>query len=607
MPKTQTPQAGKIVSLPNGILTQILLRGAELILPPNSTDVVPFPTIASQVCHLWRELALATPALWTTIRISGDLLSIQVAYLYTVRAQDHLLDITITLPAGNPHNVDRFALALDVLGPHLARWRTLALHVEEPELKYLSASLEDMNPAEFMQLKYLHLDTGMARLAVPRLPGLRGLRLQYAQALAFQHRWGLGAEFLHTLDISAMDFMCDKIRLSPERMPQLTTLVLREFPWQTPSRGLQVDFPTIRSLAVQFICCLPQSLEVLTTWVKLPGLEYLELKNMFFESVYEEPTRAEVPLAWEEPQFPSLHTLRLVDTKLTPRRLALLEILCPDITTVELVNVSGTDTLPTVYAHNTFGSIHNLHSVEPADREDNPPWPSLHTLRVDSATFGRWVEQFAERRSLLGPNRGLTSLALTPEPERDGLPVSLTAILDRAPFSTCSLLEGFIHPFFEDGSDFQVTHASQEDGAYEDEDTDYSEGGEPADYDYYDDYDDGAIYYLFNPKRLHNSSEYHEDFPDAGWDDSRTQWRCTEAYCEECEAREQRNVARCRGEEELDADVAASFQDPGPSIRRKGGQRDGKRRTRKKPQSVGGKRRFKDRKAGIDLEDFFVA
>ncbi|KAJ7167861.1 hypothetical protein C8R46DRAFT_1218776 [Mycena filopes] len=456
MSGTQRPQGGKIESLPNEILTEILLHGAELILPPSSPDMVPFATIASHVCHLWRELALVTPDLWTTIRISADRASLHAANLYVARARDRLLDITITLPENDSTQavgtdmaaVHHFDLALSILGPHLARWRTLVLHVGWTEREQLSGFLFSANPAELMHLTYLHLGEGMEVLppqvyppSPPAFPRLRGIRLQDARPLEFQLDKGM--ELLHTLDINATNIIGERyiFKNAVAAMPHLATLVLREFPCEIPTQTLKIR--TLRSLAVQFVRFAPESLETLTTWVKATNLEYLELANISLEPVSEDRTCVKVPSVWEEPQFPCLRTLRLVDTKLTPRKVALLEMLCPDITTLELVNVSGTETL----------------YVEPSRREDHPPWPSLRTLRADSATFGPWVERFTARGSLLGPDRGLTSLALAPDPERDELSVNLTAILDRAPFSTCGMLEGFTRPFFEDGSDFQITRA----------------------------------------------------------------------------------------------------------------------------------------------------
>ncbi|KAJ7135512.1 hypothetical protein C8R46DRAFT_1234872 [Mycena filopes] len=441
MSVAQKLQGGNIESFPNEILTEILLHGAS-ILPPNSPDMVPFPTIASWVCHLWRELALATPDLWTTIRINDNPASVRVANLYVARAHDRLLDLTITLPGGPPSSdysrVPRFTRILLMLEPHWARWRTLALDVSQNDGSRLSFCLSEAyaaNPAVFTHLTHLRLDGDVRNFPAPLFSGLRGYRLQNTRGLVFEV--GESMELLDTLDINATNILEDsrsqvEFRRAVAVMPRLTTLVLREVPRQTLREAFELR--TVRSLAVQFIRFPPESLEVLTAWVKLPKLEYLELKDTLSGSSQEEPTNAKVPsVVWKDPQFPSVHTLRLVGTNLTRRRLALLEIMCPNITTLELVNITGTDTLSTVYSYNAFGSIPSLHSelASATNREDNPHWPSLSTLRVDSATFGPWVESFTERRFLLRQDRGLTSLALAPGPERDGLPANLTALLFR--------------------------------------------------------------------------------------------------------------------------------------------------------------------------------
>ncbi|KAJ7167844.1 hypothetical protein C8R46DRAFT_1218763 [Mycena filopes] len=486
MSETQTPQAGRIESLPPETLIEILRHGAE-ILPSNSPDMVPFPTIASQVCRLWRNLALATPDMWTTIRISEELESIAAAGLYIARTRNRLLDITITLPPHSNYSIDYVALrhfdrVLNILGPHCRRWRTLALCVGHIDMHQLSFFLQSKHPEEFAQLTYLHLAEGiMAKFRVPRLPRLQAVRVQDIDTIV--PVVGERMEALHTLDIISASEIVDyrfgesSFQRAVERMPHLTTPVLREFQ-HAPREAFELR--TIRSLAVQFVSFGPGSLELLTAWFKAPNLEYLELQNIFFESRYEDHARVEVPLTWGKPQFPSLRTLRLVDATLTPRRLALLESLCPDITALELVNVNGTDTLPTIYIP-TFsrqpssGYIHyTLVPAKPSsatNREDNPPWPALRTLRVDSASFGPWVRRFVARRHWLGRGRGLTSLGLSPGPKRARLPVHLAKILEPTPFSTCGLLQGFTRPFFEDGSDFQAIRAPVKCSAYEDEDS----------------------------------------------------------------------------------------------------------------------------------------
>ncbi|KAJ7167830.1 hypothetical protein C8R46DRAFT_1218748 [Mycena filopes] len=479
MSETQTPQAGGIESLPPEILIEILWHGAE-ILPPNSPDMVPFPTIASQVCRLWRNLALATPDLWTTIRISEDLASVDAAALYISRTRNRLLDITITLPPNSGCIDYDFDRVLNILGPHRRRWRTFALHVGEREMHQVSVFLQSKDPKEFAQLTYLHVAEGiMGGFRVPQLPRLQAVRVQDIDTIVSVV--GERMEALHTLDIiSASEIVCyasgeSSFQRAVELMPHLTTLVLREFQ-HAPRQAFEL--PTIRSLAVQFISFGPWSLELLSDWFKAPNLEYIELQNMHFQPRDENSIWVGVPSTWEKPQFPSLRTLRLVDATLTPRRLALLEVLCPNITALELVNVTSTDTLPTIYVPTLSGQpssgyIHyTLVPAKPSsatNRVDNPPWPALRTLRVDSASFGPWVRKFVARRHWLGRGRGLTSLGLSPGPKRARLP-HLAKILEPAPFSTCGLLQGFTRPFFEDGSDFQVIRAREKCGFYEGDD-----------------------------------------------------------------------------------------------------------------------------------------
>ncbi|KAJ7666937.1 hypothetical protein DFH06DRAFT_1185093, partial [Mycena polygramma] len=118
--------------VPNEVLAAILKLVADSPIP--SGDLWSYSIAPSQVSRRWRAVALNSPELWTTIRLSHRSQSWNWAWVFTRRSRSYPLDISINLESydrdggGAPISVYK---ALNV--------RTFALRCCEYQLEHLRA------------------------------------------------------------------------------------------------------------------------------------------------------------------------------------------------------------------------------------------------------------------------------------------------------------------------------------------------------------------------------------------------------------------------------------------------------------------------------------
>ncbi|KAK6969221.1 hypothetical protein R3P38DRAFT_3298648 [Favolaschia claudopus] len=132
-----------IESLPNDLLAAILKLVADSPIP-SKRRIPPFPITFSSVSRRFRYLALASPELWTTIRLSHRSRCWKWAAIFLERSGSRPLDISINLEAYRILFTDRgygfgysspirIMKALAIVGPHIHRWRTLAIRLDRIE------------------------------------------------------------------------------------------------------------------------------------------------------------------------------------------------------------------------------------------------------------------------------------------------------------------------------------------------------------------------------------------------------------------------------------------------------------------------------------------
>ncbi|KAF6757597.1 hypothetical protein DFP72DRAFT_239888 [Ephemerocybe angulata] len=148
-------QSRGIHSLPVELLTRIFALGAgfdylyeesPFLLKPNQDYYSPPPSfqlLVSHVCHRWRQVALRTPSLWTTVHLREpvhlararaylDRCSTSAAYLLdilvdTVAPEEHIPGVTLCL--------EEIVEVFDLIIPHVQHWRSFHLKVRSNECK----------------------------------------------------------------------------------------------------------------------------------------------------------------------------------------------------------------------------------------------------------------------------------------------------------------------------------------------------------------------------------------------------------------------------------------------------------------------------------------
>ncbi|KAJ6568862.1 hypothetical protein B0H19DRAFT_1134079 [Mycena capillaripes] len=411
-----------IDDLPDEVLAAILKLVTDFPVLLSDRNP-PAPVSASRVSRRWRAVALGSAELWTTIRLSHHSRSWSWAALFARRSRSYPLDISINLesyiyegripdyPAPIP-----LAKAIAIVGPHISRWRTLALRGWDDQV-YEFCEFLGRSPGAASQLESLHLST-VKMCTWSELPPLSGLLdCQSFHSLKVNFRLNLddltAFRAVHTLDIMAdvsQSFHAREFRQVLGPSSPLTTLVIRNFfPKSTP--GLDpIDASTIRSLAISFSVPFyyhadynrtTEGFESLTNTFSLPNLESLEILGGFSGARLEDDETV-VPEDWALPLFPQLRNLRLEEVGFSRSGLAFIQHFSCSITDLQLIYTTGNERL-----------LEHRHGGEPA-------WPSLRALTVETRServvSPEWLASFISMRSALGPYMWIKDLTIPPWP-----------------------------------------------------------------------------------------------------------------------------------------------------------------------------------------------
>ncbi|KAJ7166529.1 hypothetical protein C8R43DRAFT_1122106 [Mycena crocata] len=423
-----------INNLPDEILAKILKLVAETPVHALDTQAAaPFPIAATLVNRQWNTVALACPEIWTTIRISDRPRSWGWAALFTKRSQSRALDISINLESykyrmepsclyqrSRPREPVETPLRkiLAIVGPHVARWRSIAMRGSDNQLvdfwQFLRNSEAAASTVESAHISYAHFGDPVTEPW--RMANLRSLRVNvtlHAQPMD-DLLDSLRSTPLRCLDIavpydSSFDPQCFQPILRPGST--LTTLILRDFyPWRPPGRFSSgpIDAPTIKFFAVSFSAPFYFQLYVfgqttggfdtVMSKFRMPSLEHLEIVGGFTGKDIEN-SRIHVPEDWEASPFPQLRTLRLEEVGFSRTGLAFIRSLSRDINTLELVYTTG-----------------NHHLVAGAVQ-----WPALRTLTIEMAGV---VSEPDWRTSFIAMHTRLSKLTLPP-PSENGTSLAL--------------------------------------------------------------------------------------------------------------------------------------------------------------------------------------
>src|ERR1700728_807674 len=114
-----------IESLPNELLATIFAYGSRPSTHTGFRDSnLPFPLLVSSINKHWRDVALNSPDVWSCVYVSGWQ-PLEVTRTWIRRSRGCMLDVTLNLRFIKQADVD---LIIDLIVPHVGRWRRFFLH-----------------------------------------------------------------------------------------------------------------------------------------------------------------------------------------------------------------------------------------------------------------------------------------------------------------------------------------------------------------------------------------------------------------------------------------------------------------------------------------------
>ncbi|KAJ7186638.1 hypothetical protein C8R46DRAFT_1057619, partial [Mycena filopes] len=115
-----------VLSLPNEVVCEIFTQFLPTY-PLRPPLVGPeSPTLLTQICHLWREIAIGMPTLWRAIELSR--------YFPSISRQAGSLSVPLSMRIGSWDTSLTLAELLPAVLPHRARWEYLDVNVTRSEL-----------------------------------------------------------------------------------------------------------------------------------------------------------------------------------------------------------------------------------------------------------------------------------------------------------------------------------------------------------------------------------------------------------------------------------------------------------------------------------------
>ncbi|KAJ7061017.1 hypothetical protein C8F01DRAFT_1141607 [Mycena amicta] len=179
---TQDRPDSYIMTLPNEIFSEIFIHYLPTypICPPLLGDGS--PTELTQISSRWREIALATPALWRAIEVFHDTSGgrspdVQVATMQTWLKRSGALPLSILLGGARGYtrrpDSGHWTIALDYPLDHCARWEYVLLHLAGKYDSSYSHRFQGPMPSLLqLELRYnspFRLDVVLGRLNAPKL------------------------------------------------------------------------------------------------------------------------------------------------------------------------------------------------------------------------------------------------------------------------------------------------------------------------------------------------------------------------------------------------------------------------------------------------------
>ncbi|KAL1755657.1 hypothetical protein FB107DRAFT_248748 [Schizophyllum commune] len=248
------------------------------------------PWLLTYVCGKWRELALRTPSLWTTIRVSVDALEgsgrsladvSELLLSYLERSRPLLLSITVMSEDSFPAHI------LDPIAATCERWHDLFLFAHPDDFPRFGAIRDHLPALQALQIIPTRLgnpaNTSPTMFEIaPKLDtlSLGGHALELNFALPWKQIRSFEGNYIDPIDV---------LSVLP-RMPGLTDLKLgREPPEHTPgpTQGIMITLASLRALTLNVSDDQrsPGHPDDLLDHLTLPALSDLEVECDVEESI----------------------------------------------------------------------------------------------------------------------------------------------------------------------------------------------------------------------------------------------------------------------------------------------------------------------------------
>ncbi|KAJ7909680.1 hypothetical protein B0H13DRAFT_2661362 [Mycena leptocephala] len=283
-----------VLTLPNEIVSDIFMH----FLPPY--PLFPpligllSPTLLTQICRKWREIALGTPPLWSAITSYHD--SINISFDLAIRAFDTWLNRSRCCPVSLRFDATdsymEVAEFLAIVVPHRARWKYLKLSSWPSHLPILDGPMPLLC---YLNLRLLGSD---AKVVTFEMPLLRTVVLNDTAALSVVLPW---AQLTSLTLLRVYPYECVPILQQTSSLvhcklelfdstnnqprPDITLPCLESLTLINPGRESVVDFletlivPALRSLEIpeDFLYHV-NPIESLTAFISKSGCKLEEVR-----------------------------------------------------------------------------------------------------------------------------------------------------------------------------------------------------------------------------------------------------------------------------------------------------------------------------------------
>ncbi|KAJ7467541.1 hypothetical protein FB451DRAFT_394297 [Mycena latifolia] len=270
-----------VLTLPNEIVSEIFVHFLPVypLCPP--INGLESPTLLTHICRRWREIALATPALWRAISLTGDQdLHILESWLNRSRSLPLSLEMDTIFSSISEECLEKLAL-------HAARWENAKLG-----LRVLPQLLTIPTAMPLLQELELRMDNGgifppVAYRAVPRLRAVTLWDFSYpadflpwAQltSLTMVNTWPADCATVlqHMVNLVHCELAMenDWIRPPDIKLERLESLVLMKFldEDEPPTHYLETLItPALRTLQVLEGFLRPDPIHTLTSFISKSG------------------------------------------------------------------------------------------------------------------------------------------------------------------------------------------------------------------------------------------------------------------------------------------------------------------------------------------------